>query len=86
MPSCAASSAYEDDHSLAGLFVRLIGLTDTAVSDVLAIVMVETLEAGSALIELLGIHLGIDMVAAWQADDVVANHICGSTGKTKDRI
>ncbi|RZF64311.1 ParB/RepB/Spo0J family partition protein [Sphingomonas populi] len=69
------TGGHEDDHGLAGLFVRLLGLTDTAVRDVLAIVMAETLEAGSALIELLGVHLGIDMRALWQADDALLDLI-----------
>ena len=65
------TGGYDGDHGIAGLFVHLLGLTDDAVQDVLAIVMAETLEAGNALIEALGIHLGIDMRRAWQADDAL---------------
>ncbi|MCP4099352.1 MAG: hypothetical protein GY748_24270 [Planctomycetaceae bacterium] len=32
--------------------------------------MTESLEAGSCLIEALGIHLGIDATGKWQTDDV----------------
>jgi len=62
---------YDGDHGISGLFVRLLGLSDDTVQEVLAIVMAETLEAGSALIELLGVHLGVDMRRAWQADDAL---------------
>jgi len=54
---------------LAALFQRLLDLPDRAVMDVIAIVMGETLSAGSAAVEAVGLHIGIDM-AAWRiADD-----------------
>ncbi|MDB5584970.1 MAG: chromosome partitioning protein ParB [Bradyrhizobium sp.] len=52
-----------------GVFLRLLDLPDPAVMDVLAVVMGETLAAGSAAVEALGLHLGTDMAAHWQADD-----------------
>ena len=69
------TGGYDGEHGLAGLFARLIELPDPAVLDVLAIVMGETLEAGSALIELLGPMLGIDMGKVWTADDVLLDLI-----------
>lgn len=63
------TGGYDGEHGVAGLFVRLIALPDPAVMDVLAIVMGETLEAGSALIEVLGQMLGTDMAKVWQSDD-----------------
>ncbi|CCV02907.1 ParB-like partition protein (fragment) [Mesorhizobium metallidurans STM 2683] len=36
---------------------------------VLSIVMAETLEAGSAVIDALGNHLNVDIGACWQPDD-----------------
>lgn len=62
---------YSGDNGLSGLFLHLITLPDEAVLDVLAIVMGETLAAGSAMIELLGVHLDIDMAPVWQADDAL---------------
>lgn len=62
---------YDGEYGLAGLFVRLLQLPDPAVFDVAAVVMGETLEAGSALIELLGPLLGTDMAKIWQADDAL---------------
>lgn len=55
--------------SLADLFQRLLDLPDRAVMDVIAIVMGETLSAGSAAVEAVGLHIGIDMTAWWNADD-----------------
>jgi len=66
---------YDGDHGIAGLFVRLLQLPDPAVFDVAAIVMGETLEAGSALIEVLGLLLGTDMAKVWQADDALLDLI-----------
>ncbi len=61
----------EDAGGIAALVLRLLDMPDAAVFDVLAIVMAETLEAGTNLIELLGTHFAIDMTAHWQADDVM---------------
>ncbi|PJI88468.1 chromosome partitioning protein ParB [Sphingomonas koreensis] len=69
------TGGYEGEHGVAGLFARLIELPDPAVLDVLAIVMGETLEAGSALIELLGPMFGTDMAKVWTADDVLLDLI-----------
>ena len=65
------TDCYSGDHGLPGLFLHLMTLSDEAVLDVLSIVMGETLAAGSEMIELLGVHLGIDMAAVWQADDAL---------------
>lgn len=54
---------------LADLFQRLLDLPDRAVMDVIAIVMGETLVAGSAAVEAVGLPIGIDMAAWWSADD-----------------
>lgn len=54
---------------LADLFQRLLDLPDRAVMDVIAIVMGETLFAGSAAVEAVGLHIGIEMAAWWSADD-----------------
>lgn len=69
------AGGYDGEHGVAGLFVRLVELPDPAVLDILAIVMGETLEAGSALIELLGPMLGTDMAKVWTADDVLLDLI-----------
>ncbi|WP_423605687.1 ParB/RepB/Spo0J family partition protein [Sphingomonas sp. MS122] len=69
------TGGYDGEHGIAGLLVRLIELPDAAALDVLAIVMAETLEAGSQLIELLGPLVGTDVAKVWQADDVLLDLI-----------
>ncbi len=69
------TGGYDGKLGVAGLFVRLIELPDPAVLDVAAIVMGETLEAGSAPIEVLGPMLGTDMAKVWQTDDALLDMI-----------
>ncbi len=52
-----------------GVFLRLLNLPDAAVMDVLNIVVGETLDAQSPLVDALGIQLKVDMAPVWQADD-----------------
>lgn len=49
---------------------QLAGLPDDAVLAIAAIVMGETLEAGSRIVDQLGHILAVDMTALWQADEV----------------
>jgi ParB family chromosome partitioning protein len=58
-----------DAYAAVAIFVRLLALADDDVLRVLAIVMGETLEAGSALVEAVGVHLRVDMGQTWKADD-----------------
>lgn len=58
-----------DDYRVVELFAALLKLSDDEVMRVLAIVMAETLEAGTAVVEALGTHLKVDMRDYWQADD-----------------
>ena len=65
----------DGEGSIAALVAKLIALPDVAVYDILAIVMAETLEAATPLIEMLGVHLLVDMAKAWQADDALLDAI-----------
>ncbi|MBA2920650.1 chromosome partitioning protein ParB [Sphingomonas sp. MAH-20] len=65
------TGGYEGPAGVAGLFAKLLALPDEAMLDILAIVMGETLAAGSALIELLGRELGVSMAEVWQSDDAL---------------
>lgn len=56
-------------HGVEGLFLHLLGLPDTVLMEIVAVVMGEALAAGSAAVEAVGPHLGIDMADWWQADD-----------------
>ncbi|WP_232494815.1 ParB/RepB/Spo0J family partition protein [Novosphingobium kaempferiae] len=58
-----------DDYGVAGLFLRLVALPDEAVMRVLAVVMGESLAAGSAAVEVVGEEVGIAMADWWQADE-----------------
>jgi len=66
---------YAGEHGVAGLFVQLLALSEAAVLEVLAVVMAEALEAGTALIEVLGTRLGTDMAGGWQPDDALLDLI-----------
>lgn len=57
-----------DDHSLCQLFHRLLELPDGVVLDIVAVTMGETLALGSAAVDAVGNHLGIDMADWWEAD------------------
>lgn len=66
---------YDGTCGISGLFLRLLALPDEAVIEALAIVMAETLEAGTQLIELLGQHLQVDMADAYAVDDTLLDLI-----------
>ncbi len=55
--------------STAAIFARLLHLSDAKVMKVLAAVMADTLEAGCALVEAVGVHLKADMRDWWTPDD-----------------
>ncbi len=57
-----------DSANLVAVVTRLLELPETAVLDVAAVVMAETLASGSVLIEMLGVTLGVSMTDYWQAD------------------
>lgn len=65
------TNGYNGPAGVAGLLAKLLTLPDGAVLDILAIVMGETIEAGSALIEPLGRALGVSMAEVWQPDDAL---------------
>jgi ParB family chromosome partitioning protein len=58
-----------DDYGVVGIFHRLLDLPYAVVMEVLAIVIGETLAAGSAAVEAVGIEIGVDMARYWQPDD-----------------
>jgi ParB family chromosome partitioning protein len=58
-----------DPYQTVAIFARLLVLSDDDVLRVLALVMAETLEAGSAVVEAVGVHLNLDLRGQWQADD-----------------
>ena len=69
------ANGFAGDYGIAGLFMGLLALPDEAVLESIAIVMVETLEAGTPLIEALGGHLQIDMADAFAVDGALLDLI-----------
>ena len=57
------------DDGVTALFYRLLDLPDPIVMDIITIVMGETLASGSAVVEAVGLYLGVEMPSCWQADD-----------------
>ncbi len=64
-----------DTYGAAAVFARLLALSDDEVLRVVAVVMGETLQAGSAVVEAAGVHLGVDMRTLWQADDALFEQV-----------
>lgn len=64
-----------ESEGLAALFAKLSALSDPEVMAVLAVVMGETLDARSPLVDLLGTHLAVNMAQVWQADDALLDLI-----------
>jgi ParB family chromosome partitioning protein len=64
-----------DGQGICGLLTRLIALDDADVMRVLAVVMGETLDAGTGVIEMLGQHIGLSMADVWQADDALLDAV-----------
>ena len=56
-------------YGISGLFGRLIELPDAVIMEVVTIVMGEALASGSAAVEAVGLHVGVDMTRWWSADD-----------------
>lgn len=58
-----------DEHGVVGIFLTLLDLDNAQVMDVIAIVMGESLASGSAAVDAVGLHIGVDMADYWQADE-----------------
>lgn len=56
------------DTGLVAVFFTLLDLDDVEVMGLIAIVMGESLASGSAAVDAVGLHLGVDMADYWQAD------------------
>ena len=65
------------DAGITEVFGRLLNLSDEDVLSVVAVVMGESLEAGSPVVEAVGLHIGVDMAAVWKANDTFFELIRG---------
>ena len=66
-----------DDYQTVAVFGQLLKLTDGEVLRVLAFAMAETLEAGSAIVEAVGVITSTDMSNSWQADETFLALLAG---------
>ncbi|HEV2549411.1 MAG TPA: ParB/RepB/Spo0J family partition protein [Stellaceae bacterium] len=64
------ASSNGDDYRTATVFARLLTLSEDEVLRVAAFVMAETMAAGSAVVEAVGVHLKVDPRQHWQPDDI----------------
>ncbi|MBV9510543.1 MAG: ParB/RepB/Spo0J family partition protein [Caulobacteraceae bacterium] len=69
--AASVSGGNGDDYGAAQVFARLLALADEDVLRVLAVVMGETLQAGGAVVEAVGVHLNVDMAVLWRPDDAL---------------
>jgi len=64
-----------DPYRLVTLFERLMRLSDAALAEVAAIALGESLAAGSAAVEALGLQLAVQMSDWWQADEAMLGQL-----------
>ncbi|MGE3476043.1 MAG: ParB/RepB/Spo0J family partition protein [Rhodospirillaceae bacterium] len=68
LPEGAGLAGTQGD-SAPAIFARLLSLGDKDVRRLLTVVMAESLEAGSAMVEAAGMTLGVDLQQSWLADE-----------------
>lgn len=59
-----------DCYPAAILCAKLLALSDAEVMRVMTFAMAETLQAGSCIVEAVGVHVGVEAKGSWQPDDV----------------
>lgn len=69
--SPTVTGGQERGSGVVAVFAKLLALDDEAVSQVLAVVMGETLEAGSTVVEAVGRHIGADLHGVYEPDDAL---------------
>src|SRR3546814_8887136 len=72
-PTVTGGNGMDEDTS--AILAWLLELPDGDVLAVLDVVMGETLEAGSAVVEAVGGYLGVDMASLWTPDDALLDLI-----------
>lgn len=66
-----------DDYQTAAVFAHLLKLTDDEILQVLAFAMAETLEAGTAIVEAVGVNTNTEMSNTWTPDDTFLALLAG---------
>jgi len=69
------TGSHSGHRQFAPIFARLLELPDPVVLEILAIVMGETLAAGSEAVEMIGQYLDVDMAKVWTPDAAFWNQI-----------
>lgn len=73
-------------HDIHAVFARLIELDDVSVSKILTFVVAETLPCGSAMVEVLGSLLNVDMADYWQPDQTSTQSVFLDLLRDKEAI
>ncbi|MBZ0261300.1 MAG: ParB/RepB/Spo0J family partition protein [Hyphomicrobiales bacterium] len=66
-----------DDFQTVAVFAQLLKLTDGEVLNVLAFAMAESLEAGTTVVEAVGVNTNTDMSSTWVPDDTFLALLAG---------
>ncbi|MCC7483083.1 MAG: ParB/RepB/Spo0J family partition protein [Hyphomicrobiales bacterium] len=66
-----------DDYQTIAVFAQMLKLTDDEVMHALAFAMAETLEAGTAIVEAVGVKTNMDMSNTWTPDDTFLALLAG---------
>ena len=66
-----------DDYQTVVVFAQLLKLANDEVMQVLAFAMAETLEAGTAVVEAVGVNTNTDMSNTWHPDDTFIALLAG---------
>ena len=64
----AVWEARDSQQAVVSVFLTLLDRDDAQVMDLIAIIMGESLSSGSAAVDAVGLHIGVDMADYWQAD------------------
>jgi len=73
-------------HDLYAIFNQLLSLEDKQVMQILTFVIAETLPSGSAMVELIGDMLSVDMRDHWQVQDKTAQTVFFDLLREKEAI
>ncbi|MBZ9649393.1 ParB/RepB/Spo0J family partition protein [Sphingobium sp. 3R8] len=74
-PDTPTVTGHRYDRDINALFARLLAMDDPTVMGIFAVVMAETLEPGSAMIETLGRELDVNMASVWETDNTLLDLI-----------
>jgi ParB family chromosome partitioning protein len=66
-----------DDYQTVAIFARLLAMSHEDVLQILAFAMAETLEAGTAIVEAVGVKTGTNMASTWKPDETFLSLLAG---------